>query len=539
MLQTLQRLLIMTLLVTGGLYLGYQALVYFQSEERLPPGTAVAGIRVGSLTVPEAAERITAVYNSPIRLHHRTEALDVLPQDVGFQIDIEGMLQEAVAQQGERDVWQGFIEHLLGQSLTAPQVELRASHNHDAAADRLLRISRVLDNPPQPPTISSDSDTFQPGSAGYVTDLEASLPLLETALYRPTNREIELVVVDMEQPSLDMSALEASLEKVIEGFGGTVSLFVMDLDTGEELSINGNVAISGLSVLKIPIFIETYRALNSEPDETVSRWLYETAVQSSNYGANNLLHVIAGENNTYQGAHVFTERMRELGLVNTFMAIPYDAAVVDTRPSTFQTPANTDPNMPTRPDPARQTTAEEMGTLLSMLYYCAQGSGGLLAVYNGQITPADCQAIIDLMILNIEGNLIRFGVPVDVPVSHKHGWDGTTYGDAGIILSDGGHYVLVYYVTQNIGWLSAEISFPLMWEMSRVVYNYFNPEAPYLEDAWARAEREALWRGVRSAALALDNDLSILDRRQGTAVTPNTIEEPEVEDEAAPSDAKP
>jgi beta-lactamase class A len=538
MIQALQRLLIMTLLVTGGLYLGYQAFVYFQGEERLPPRTAVAGINVGGLTVPEAAERITAVYNSPIRLHHRTEALDVLPQDVGFQIDVEGMLQEAVAQQGERDVWQGFIEHLLGQSLTAPQVELRARHDREATADRLLRISRVLDDPPQPPTISLDTDTFAPGKAGYVTDLEASLPLLEAALYRPTNRQIELLVVDMEQPGLDMAALEASLLRITEGFGGVVSVFVMDLDTGEELSINGDVAISGLSILKIPIFIETYRALNSEPDETVRRWLYETAVQSSNYGANMLLHVIAGENNTYQGAHVFTEQMRQLGMVNTFMAIPYDAPVVQTRPSTFQTPANTDPNMPTRPDPARQTTAEEMGTMLSMLYYCAQGTGGLLAVYNGQITPSDCQEIIDLMILNIEGNLIRFGVPVDVPVSHKHGWDGTTYGDAGIILSEGGHYVLVYYVTQNTGWLSAEISFPLMWEMSRVVYNYFNHDAPYLEDAWARAEREALWRGVRAASLALDNDLSILDRRQGTAVNPNQLEEPEAEDEA-PSDAKP
>jgi hypothetical protein len=209
MLQALQRLLIMTLLVTGGLYLGYQAFVYFQGEERLPPRTAVAGINVGGLTVPEAAERITAVYNSPIRLHHRTEALDVLPQDVGFQIDVEGMLQEAVAQQGERDVWQGFIEHLLGQSLTAPQVELRARHDREATADRLLRISRVLDDPPQPPTISLDTDTFAPGKAGYVTDLEASLPLLEAALYRPTNRQIELLVVDMEQPGLDMAALES------------------------------------------------------------------------------------------------------------------------------------------------------------------------------------------------------------------------------------------------------------------------------------------------------------------------------------------
>jgi beta-lactamase class A len=538
MLQALQRLLIMTLLVTGGLYLAYQGLLYVQNQDRLPPGTAVAGVNVSGLTLAEAEERLTAVYNAPVRLHHRYETIDVLPADVDFQLDMDTMLQELVEQQVEREPWQGFIEHVVGQSLTPVQVELRASHSREAAADRLYRISRVLDDPPQPPTISLDTDTFSVGSDGYVTDLEASLPLLEAALYRPAQRQADLIIVDMDQPELDMAALEASLQKITEGFGGIVSAFVIDLETGEELSINGDVAISGLSILKIPIFIETYRALTGEPNETVQRWLYETAVQSSNFGANNLLHVIAGENNTYQGAHIFTEQMRQLGMVNTFMAIPYDAPVVQTRPSTFVTPANSDPNSPTRPDPARQTTAEEMGTMLSMLYYCAQGTGGLLAVYNGQISPADCQAIIDLMILNIEGNLIRFGVPADVPVSHKHGWDGTTYGDAGIVLSPGGHYVLVYYVTQNTGWLSAEISFPLMWEMSRVVYNYFNPDAPYLEDAWARAEREALWRGVRATAVALDNNLSVLDRRQGTAVNTNPIQEPETEDET-PSDAKP
>jgi beta-lactamase class A len=536
MLQALQRLLIMTLLAVGGLYLGYQGLLYYQSQDSLPPGTVVAGVNIGGLTLAEAEERLTAVYSSPVRLHHRYEAMDVLPADVDFRLDVEGMLQEVIEQQVEREPWQDFIEFVLGQSLTPVQIELRASHSHEAAADRLYRISRVLDDPPQPPTISLETDTFSPGSDGYVTDLEVSLPLLEAALYRPTNREVDLLVVDMEQPPLDMAALEASLQKVIEGFGGVVSLFVMDLETGEELSINGDAAVSGLSILKIPIFIETYRVLNGEPDETVQRWLYETAVQSSNFGANNLLHVIAGENNTYQGAHLFTEQMRQLGMVNTFMAIPYDAPVVQTRPSTFQTPANTDPNLLTRPDPARQTTAEEMGTILSMLYYCAQGTGGLLAVYDGQISSTDCQEIIDLMVLNVEGNLIRFGVPADVPVSHKHGWDGTTYGDAGIILSPGGHYVLVYYVTQNTGWLSAEISFPLLWEMSRVVYNYFNHDEPYLEDAWARAEREALWRGVRAAALNIENDLTVLNRRQGTAVENNQIEE--IEDDT-PSDAKP
>jgi hypothetical protein len=183
------------------------------------------------------------------------------------------------------------------------------------------------------------------------------------------------------------------------------------------------------------------------------------------------------------------------------MAVPYDAVAVTTRPSTYATPANSDPLSPTFPDPARQTTAEDMGTLLSMIYYCANGVGGaLMAVYDNQINPQECQAIIDLMVQNEEGNLIRFGVPADVPVSHKHGWDFITHGDAGLVYSPGGDFVFVAFVTNpNTDWLSYEVGFNLIREMTQTTYNYFNYSDPYIEDVRVRAEREAIAREAEAA----------------------------------------
>ena len=119
-----------------------------------------------------------------------------------------------------------------------------------------------------------------------------------------------------------------------------------------------------------------------------------------------------------------------------------------------------------------------------------------MAVYPNEITPEECQAIIDLMVLNNEGNLIRFGVPEEVPVSHKHGWDLVTHGDAGIVLSPGGAYVIVEYLSlpadDTSDWLSYDISFPILREISRTVYNYFNPDNPNLEDPQVRSDREAV-----------------------------------------------
>jgi hypothetical protein len=187
--------------------------------------------------------------------------------------------------------------------------------------------------------------------------------------------------------------------------------------------------------------------------------------------------------------------------VNTFLAIPYDANEVATRPSTYTTPANSAVNLIFEPDTARQTTAEDIGTLLSMIYHCANDGGALLAVYPGEITPQECQAIIDLMVLNEEGNLIRFGVPEGVSVSHKHGWDEVTHGDAGIVFSPNRDFVLVEYLHYPQGdFLLHDFSFPILRQFAQLTYNYFNFEDPYTENVDDRAIREAEAREALAAA---------------------------------------
>jgi hypothetical protein len=73
------------------------------------------------------------------------------------------------------------------------------------------------------------------------------------------------------------------------------------------------------------------------------------------------------------------------------------------------------------------------------------------------------------------------GVPADTRVAHKHGWTADTHGNAGIVFSPGGDYVLVVAL-HNPTWLDFSESFPLITEISRAVYNYFNPTAPVETD---------------------------------------------------------
>ena len=82
------------------------------------------------------------------------------------------------------------------------------------------------------------------------------------------------------------------------------------------------------------------------------------------------------------------------------------------------------------------------------------------------------------------GSLLEEGVPTEVNVAHRHGWTGDTNVDAGIVFSPGGDYVLVEVIYKP-EWLEWELSAPLMADVSRATYNYFNLDTPHLEETSA------------------------------------------------------
>ncbi|MCI0394496.1 MAG: class A beta-lactamase-related serine hydrolase [Chloroflexi bacterium] len=483
MLASIRKFLLLLILVAGSGYIGFRYLQYRQVRHLLPAGTTIAGVDVSGLALEEAGARVQERYARPISIYHRQERVEIQPQDVGFTLDLNGMLQQAQQQMAGQDERTRFAGFVLERPLQPITVDLLAIHDAGGLRSMVQTIAGYLDEPARPPQMLATAETFQHGQPGFVTDVEASLPAVAEALYSLENRSAYLVVVEQEEPELSLDLLAEVINSKLQSFNGMGSIFVMDLQTGEEFGINSDVALSGLSILKIAIFIEAYRALDRPSDEFQQQLFLDTATRSSNYAANLLLHVVAGEDNTYRGADILTESMRHLGLVNTFIAVPYDATPPAYRQTTYVTPANSRTDITTQPDPTMQSTAEDIGTLLSMIYYCAQGGGALLAVYPGQITPQECQAIIDLMVLNEEGNLIRYGVPAGTPVSHKHGWALGTHADAGIVFSPGGDFVIVEYLNQPGEWLLADVSFPILREIARAVYNYFNFDDPYLGDA--------------------------------------------------------
>ncbi len=279
--------------------------------------------------------------------------------------------------------------------------------------------------------------------------------------------------------SPDLRYLQAAIEETLAGFDGISSYVVVDLATGQRVARNDDVALAGMSLVKVPILINAYRVLDLPLTAEQNKLISETTAQSSNFAANLLLQIIAGREDAYAGADIVSQSMRDLGVYNTFIAVPIDAEPKLDRLNTFLTPANRRTDITTHADPFRQTTTGDLAALLTMIYDCAaRESGPLRELPGAEITVEECQDLLQKMQLNELAKLLETGLPAGIPFAHKVGWIDDTHGDGGIVFSPGGDYLIVMALYGE-EWLEWEDSAPLFRQVSRQAYAHFNKPGQY------------------------------------------------------------
>jgi beta-lactamase class A len=175
------------------------------------------------------------------------------------------------------------------------------------------------------------------------------------------------------------------------------------------------------------------------------------------------------------GPLIVTQDLFNLGLKNTFIAGYFKLG--SRLLKSFSSQANQRSDIRTDLDPYNQTTPEDMALLMEDLYQCTQGGGTLLMIYPDKLTPEKCNQMIDHLSRDNLGVFIQGGVPEGTKVAHKHGWDPGiyhTYGDVAIVYTPGGNYVLTIFLWQN-NWLDWDTGSKTISDISKAVYNYFNP----------------------------------------------------------------
>lgn len=256
------------------------------------------------------------------------------------------------------------------------------------------------------------------------------------------------------------------------------ALFLMDLQTQEAITFGNRIAFSGMSINKIAILAATYEKLTTPPDVGEAMDIANMMVCSENTASNKLLSNL-GEGDEYRGAQVVSNFLTQLGLNDTFMVAPFLIPGVST-PQPAPIPTTSVDQRSAQPDPYNQLTVDELGWLLNSIYQCAYNNDGpLMTLFPGMYDQRECRQMVDVMSSNnlSEPLLMSAGVPPEIRVAHKHGWTEDTHGNAGIVFTPGGNYVLVV-VLHNPVWLDFGESFPLITEISRTIYNYYNPDTP-------------------------------------------------------------
>jgi len=496
-------LLSIALILAGSGLFVVELISFTQREDRIPAGLSMGEIQVGSMTDLEATTELEETYSDSVTLYYEGSPINLSPQAIGFEINTPVMLASARAiGEEEGGFWRRFLDYLLGQELrTAENIDLVASYNRNALRTYLEEVAAVYDRPAGTADFDLTTLSIAEGEGGYQLDIEAAIPLIEEALFRPESRGVELPIIGGSSAGANLSILEnlilAYLDSqgfIYDGQTSVASIFILDLTTGEEINIQGDVVYSAASTNKVGIMLDLYRQRERELNQDEAFLMANSMLCSNNSSSNTIVETFlgngTGNERIFSGLASVTNNLQLLGADNSFLIAPFvDGSSNQVFASIAAPDTSPNPNFNTYADSYNQTTAEDMGTLFSMIYDCANYGSGLAAVYpDGEYTQNECQQMLELMSANDLNRLLQAGIPEGVQIAHKNGWlpgrlagaRGATTGDAGIVFSPNGrHYVIAVYLWEDTDTTGFE-RWPLVEEISRAAWNYFNPENPLL-----------------------------------------------------------
>lgn len=474
-------------IVSAAILAVLQLISFSRIRENFPAGMSIASIPVGGLDHDQAAQRILQVYATPIEIHYGEAVIQIKPSTLGFDLNMEGMLAASDLQRLSRPFWLEFWDGLWNRPVQKVDIPLVATISKERLQTYLQEeIATRYDTPPSEAVPIAGSVNFAGGKAGTVLNVDRAVPLIEDALNSPTNRIVDLSYNQTNAPRPSFQNLEILLKQIFEtaNFDGIAEFYLVDLQNMQEIHFTyqsgveqppaGDIAFSAESTIKIPIMISIYRRTSLPLSTDLAEQMRLMIDESNNVAPDTMMDAVMGAS---RGPLEVTKDLQAIGLQNTFLGAMMSKPIFLQK---LDTPANKRTDVVTDPDKYNQTTATDMGMLLTDVYQCAQLNGGsLIAAFNGDITQAKCQDMVNYLANNKIGALFQRTLPDGTRFAHKHAWANTndglihTIGDAGIAYTPGGNYVIsgfMYNATQ----LVYEPTNVLFGQLSLAVYNYYN-----------------------------------------------------------------
>jgi beta-lactamase class A len=243
----------------------------------------------------------------------------------------------------------------------------------------------------------------------------------------------------------DFHALREQLEKQLAAYDGTWSVYVQNLNTGQELIVNDRPMRSA-SVMKLFIMEAVYEAFERGDlprNEDTVYLLRSMIINSSNESSNRLLTLL-GDGDLALGVARVNELIRLRGYSD----------------GTRQFNGFEDPNASLDPDHPNQITAKDVGLLLCRIYN--------RTFLSRRVCNESEQMMLD--------QATRYKIPRGLPegegaqCGNKSGETDTIANDAAVIYGPTTDYILI--VLSN-DWSNEDTANAQIAEVSKTVYNFF------------------------------------------------------------------
>ena len=436
----------------------------------LAKDVTVAGIALGGLDLDAARTKLSGnLVAAPLDLHAGAVALLVKPDQIDLVPDFEALITAAAqAKAGDKLplAWhydpaklRALLETTAG-SISTPGSGVGVISDTEAISSSfVLRAAQHLDV-----DAALDAVSTHLASPDYTTPLTLELALNQSGDARPTPED-----------------LQRELDAMAKRFGGVVGVYVHDVQRDKELaSVNKGTAFSTASTIKVAIMTSAYAhvaAFNATQTKALERMI----INSDNLKANDVLAAGAGGASTeaaFAGAALMSSMLADLGLPTTYQYTPFEANdFIKLYKPKYQTGPKVAGEKPyTDSSRVQRTTPYEMAQLYRFIEQCAHGTGILTEKFPETMTAKRCGEMVALLKRNADTSRMVSGLPKAADVAHKSGWAQPAFqGDAGIVHSPGGDFIIAVYIYQRGEKYSDKFVQQLVGNFTRLAYTYYNP----------------------------------------------------------------
>jgi beta-lactamase class A len=432
----------------------------------------VAGVDVGGLDEAAARAKLEQALQPllrPLELAAGDTTTTLHPGDIGLELPLDDLLAAA------RDAAAGGRVDL--------QVRYDAGKLR-AAVEGLANEAGGAGTPEIDVITSSDpiSRSFTLAGGATTLDVDAAVAQIDERLHAVGGaRKVTLPLVPAGSARPTPEQLQEQIAAMAKQFKGTVGVYVYDLAGAQQIAgLNERTAFTAASTIKVAIMLNAYAHLPKLTTKQTAA-LQKMIVESDNLKANDVLAAAAGGTATesaFEGAEQMSAMLADLGLKNTFLYVPFESAdFIKLYKVKFKTGPKQGGEAPfISSSNTLRTTPFEIAQIYVYLEQCSRGEGVLLETFAENLTAERCTEMIDWLKKNGDQKRMMSGLPKGADVAHKSGWiPPIVQGDAGIVRSPGGDFIVSIYVYQTGERYSDKQVQQLIGSFARLVYSYYNP----------------------------------------------------------------